>query len=98
MNETLTVNEMKITLKQQYSSKILMLLFFVLCTASLLAQKRVRGTVSDVNGEPLIGVNVVVKNATTIGTVTDIGGNYSLEVPGENSILVFSYIGSLLTD
>lgn len=93
MNETLTVNEMKTKLKQ-HLSKFLMFLFFVLLTASVSAQKTVRGTVSDVNGEPLIGVNVVVKNAaTTIGTVTDVDGQYSLEVPGENSILVFSYIG-----
>lgn len=84
---------MKTKLKQ-CSSKILMFLFFVMLTASVSAQRTVNGTVTDVNGEPLIGVNVVVKNAaTTIGTVTDIDGKYSLEVPEENSILVFSYIG-----
>ncbi|SDZ87865.1 TonB-linked outer membrane protein, SusC/RagA family [Porphyromonadaceae bacterium KH3R12] len=97
MNETLTVNEMKTKLKQ-HSSKILMCLFFVLLAASVSAQKTVRGTVSDVNGEPLIGVNVVVKNAAATGTVTDIDGKYSLEVPGESSVLVFSYIGYVTSE
>jgi TonB-linked SusC/RagA family outer membrane protein len=40
----------------------------------------------------LPGVNIVVKG-TTVGTVTDIEGNYSLEVPGEASVLVFSSVG-----
>ena len=38
------------------------------------------------------GVNVVVKG-TTVGTVTDINGDYTLEVPGESSVLVFSSVG-----
>jgi hypothetical protein len=96
MNETSTVNEMKTKLKQ-HLSKFLMFLFLELCAVSVSAQKSVRGTVSDVNGEPLIGVNVVVKNTTT-GTVTDIDGKYSLEVPGESSVLVFSYIGYVTSE
>lgn len=51
----------------------------------------VKGWVTDNNQVPLIGVNVVQKG-TTNGTVTDIDGNFSLNVP-ENSTLVFSYIG-----
>ena len=43
--------------------------------------KRVKGTVVDKNGEPIIGANVVVKG-TTNGTITDIDGNFSLEAPG----------------
>lgn len=54
-------------------------------------QKKVTGTVKDENGEPIIGVNVVVKG-TTHGTVTDIDGKYSLEVPAF-AILTVSYIG-----
>lgn len=52
-----------------------------------------RGIVKDQNGEPVIGANVVVKG-TTNGTVTDINGNFSLEVSGED-ILQISYIGYL---
>ncbi len=44
------------------------------------------------NEEELPGVNVVIKG-TTSGTVSDINGNYSIEVPSGNSVLVFSYIG-----
>lgn len=46
----------------------------------------------DATGETLIGVSVLVKG-TTQGTVTDIDGNYSLNVPNQNVNLVFSYIG-----
>ena len=91
MYETLNVKGMKTKLKQ-HTSKALMFLFFALCTISVSAQKVVRGTVSDINGVPIIGANVIVKQ-TTIGTVTDVDGAYSLEVPGDNSIIVFSYIG-----
>lgn len=52
----------------------------------------INGTVRDPQQEPLIGVNVHVKG-TTIGTVTDINGNYFLEVPDQNAVLEFSYIG-----
>ena len=68
---------------------------FLLCvmfTATAFAQqKTIKGTVVDVTGEPLIGVNVAVKG-TTIGIITDIDGNYTLEVPSKSTI-VFSYIG-----
>ena len=60
----------------------------------MLAQKRtVSGIVTDSKNEPLIGVNVTIKNASTTGTITDIDGKYSLEIPSGNSVLVFSYIG-----
>lgn len=55
------------------------------------SQTRVTGTVMDKNGVPLTGVNVIEKG-TTVGTVTDIDGKYTLNVK-EGSILVFSYIG-----
>ena len=55
--------------------------------------KRVQGTVRDEAGIPVIGANVSVKG-TTIGTITDMDGHFSLDVP-ENSILLISYIGYL---
>jgi len=61
---------------------------------NIMAQKRtVSGIVTDSKNEPLIGVNVTIKNASTTGTITDIDGKYSLEIPSGNSVLVFSYIG-----
>lgn len=64
----------------------------IMFTATAFAQqKTIKGTVVDATGEPLIGVNVSVKG-TTIGIITDIDGNYTLEVPSKSTI-VFSYIG-----
>jgi len=54
----------------------------------------IRGKVLDESELPLPGANVVVKG-TTIGTVTDMDGNFSIEVPDTNSVLVFSYLGYL---
>ena len=68
---------------------------FLLCFLSLpaLAQERqVTGEVKDEEGFPIPGVSVVVKG-TSQGTVTDFEGNYALSVPGDNAILVFSYLG-----
>ena len=54
-------------------------------------QKRVKGQVVDATGEPLIGVNISVIGGTE-GTITDIDGNYSINVPAKAK-LKFSYIG-----
>ena len=60
-------------------------------SAVLSEAKIVTGTVTDETGETIISASVVVKG-TTIGTVTDFDGNYSLDVP-DNAVLVVSYIG-----
>lgn len=52
----------------------------------------ITGKVIDAFGEPLIGVNVVLKGSTT-GTISDIDGNYSLKVPEGKGEIQFSYIG-----
>ncbi|MDR3261435.1 MAG: TonB-dependent receptor [Tannerella sp.] len=54
--------------------------------------KRVTGTVTDVNGEPIIGANVVMKG-TTNGTVTDIDGKFSLTIAPSDDSMEISYIG-----
>ncbi len=55
--------------------------------------RNVKGIViSEEDGKPIPGVNVVVKG-TTIGTVTDVNGSYSLTLPNNASTLVFSFIG-----
>lgn len=53
---------------------------------------RVNGTVHDAEGEPLIGVSVMVQN-TQMGTITDIDGNFSLDIPSSVKELSFSYLG-----
>lgn len=55
------------------------------------ANKRITGVVKDANGEPVIGANIVV-NGTTNGTITDMDGNFVLDVPA-GAILHVSYIG-----
>ena len=49
-------------------------------TAVMAQNTKVTGQVLDENGEPVIGASVVVKG-TTIGTVTDFDGNFTLDVP-----------------
>ena len=64
----------------------------LMVTMTAFAQKRTfTGTVVDSNGEPLIGASVVQKG-TTNGGITDIDGNYSVQVDA-GSTLVFSYVG-----
>ena len=53
--------------------------------------RKITGIIKDQSGEPVIGANIVEKG-TTNGTITDIDGQYSLEV-GSNRIVVVSYIG-----
>lgn len=52
----------------------------------------IKGTVTDMTGEPLPGVSVVVKGTTT-GVMTDIDGKYSINVPNREATLVISYMG-----
>ena len=53
---------------------------------------RINGKVMDQHNDPLPGVNIKIKG-TDLGVVTDIDGNYFIEVPGKKAILVFQYIG-----
>ena len=56
-------------------------------------QNMVTGRITDAStGEPMPGVNIVVKG-TSVGTLSDISGRYSLEVTANDAVLVFSFIG-----
>lgn len=62
------------------------------------AQNRgVQGTVSDQNGEPIIGASVLVKG-TTNGTITDLDGKYTLQNVPTNGTIEFSYVGYVTQD
>ncbi|HOY18875.1 MAG TPA: carboxypeptidase-like regulatory domain-containing protein, partial [Haliscomenobacter sp.] len=65
-----------------------------LLVAEEIPVKVITGTVTDETGERLPGTNVLVKG-TTVGAITDVNGEFSLDVPDENSILVFSFTGFL---
>lgn len=55
-------------------------------------EQKITGQIVDETGEPLIGVNVLVKGSST-GVITDFDGNYTITVSGANPVLQFSYIG-----
>lgn len=75
-------------------TKILFLLVFVaMCWTTAMAQLTVKGTVvSDSESEPLVGVAILEKG-TSNGTITDIDGNYSIQLKSNNATLVVSYVG-----
>ncbi|MEM9258426.1 MAG: TonB-dependent receptor plug domain-containing protein, partial [Bacteroidota bacterium] len=73
-------------------NKFLLLLFGLLTAGTLCAQRSISGTVTDENGDPLIGAYVTLKGRT-IGTVTDFDGKYEISVPNDVSTLVFSFLG-----
>ncbi len=69
-----------------------MMLSALLFTGVAVQARVISGTVKDATGETIISASVVVKG-TSLGTVTDFDGNYSLDVPDDAKVLVFSYIG-----
>ena len=85
--------KMLTTLRHSRMVAASMLMSFCM-TGAVFAQKAViKGNVVDENGEPIIGANILVKGSTN-GTITDINGNYSLEVENaKGAVLQISYIG-----
>lgn len=75
--------------------KVTVIIMFLLqITMPLLAQqKTIKGTVKGADdGQTIPGVSIIIKGTTT-GTTTDIDGNYQIQVPGKETILVFNFIG-----
>jgi TonB-linked SusC/RagA family outer membrane protein len=72
-----------------FNTLLVLLLFSI---GTVYAQSNVSGTVTDQDGEPIIGATVLVKG-TALGTTTDLDGKYMIEVPESATGLVFSYIG-----
>ncbi|GAA4440657.1 TonB-dependent receptor [Ravibacter arvi] len=59
-----------------------------------LPERVIKGTVKDEKGEPLPGVNIMLKG-TQRGAVSDVSGNFELEIPDSGGNLVFSFVGYL---
>jgi TonB-linked SusC/RagA family outer membrane protein len=78
----------------QLDYKILDNNFVVIIAKESLQEIKVQGQVTDAEGEPLPGVNVIEKG-TTNGVVTDTDGNYTINVESGDAVLVFSFIGYL---
>ncbi|MDN5290326.1 MAG: TonB-dependent starch-binding outer membrane protein SusC [Anaerophaga sp.] len=73
--------------------KRVLFLFIGLCfSIASFAQVRVSGSVTDTQGEPVPGVTVL-EQGTQNGVITDVDGNFNIEVAGEESVLVFSFVG-----
>ena len=83
-------------MEQTLRNGFMVLLALLWCNTITQAQNRtVKGNVTDAaDGAGLPGVNVLLKGTTT-GVVTDIDGNYSIDVPSANGVLIFSSIGYL---
>lgn len=73
--------------------KVLLLFSLFFCIAMTAeAQRTISGKVTDTKGDPLVGASVVVKG-TTVGTITDINGLYTLVVQNGQNTLEYSYTG-----
>ena len=87
-------------MRNKFSLRKITLLIMFLCSLStmqaspyeVLQEITVTGRVIDETREGVPGTNVSVKG-TTIGTITDFNGNYSIKVPNKKSVLVVSFIG-----
>src|SRR5690606_11767330 len=78
------------------SSRFLTLLLALLVQIVFAQEKTISGNVTDQDGLPLPGANIVVKGSAT-GTQTDFDGNYSITA-SEGQTLVYSYIGQLTSE
>jgi TonB-linked SusC/RagA family outer membrane protein len=54
--------------------------------------RAITGTITDANGDPIIGATVIVKG-TTVGTITDEDGKFQMDIPEDAEVLQFSYVG-----
>ncbi len=84
-------------MKNNYYSRLKSVMLLLLCLLAsyqfAYAQTTISGKVTDgVTSEPIIGANILVKG-TASGTVTDIDGNYQVEVPSGATVLTFSFVG-----
>jgi len=76
----------------------LLIVLFIFAGTQLFAQTTVTGVVTeDETGDPIPGANVVIKGTTT-GTITDLDGQYSINVPEGKTTLIFSFVGLKSTE
>ncbi|OQY04070.1 MAG: hypothetical protein B6I20_03780, partial [Bacteroidetes bacterium 4572_117] len=73
--------------------KIAFIFAFLFVGLQVLAQTTINGTVTDPQGESVPGANVWVKGYSNVGTITDMDGKYSIDVPTEATTIGFSFMG-----
>ena len=81
-------------MKKIFKSCLLGVLLLVQYNIAFGQEISISGAVTEASGEPLPGVNILIKGATT-GAISNQNGIYAITVPGENAVLSFSYIGYL---
>ena len=84
---------MKNVTKRSWKIPTMIFLMLLCCVAASAQSFTAKGVVVDSNGEPVIGAGVALKGNETVGTVTDLDGNFALSVPDGNAVLVVSFIG-----
>lgn len=75
-----------------FPRKLLMMFALLFSPLVLLAQQTVKGVVQDVNGEAIIGASVILKNKPSVGTITNLNGEFILQASSGDK-LVISYVG-----
>lgn len=73
-----------IPLKIQMKDTLILLLFCILSIPASFSQGTLRGKISDENGEPVTGANILLKSQPLVGTISDLKGQYSLKINGSN--------------
>lgn len=76
-----------------FTKRLFLIAVISLCCGPLFAQQAVTGTVTDEKGESLPGVSVILRNAESTGTVTDLDGKYVLTNVPQDATLVYTFIG-----
>jgi TonB-linked SusC/RagA family outer membrane protein len=81
-------------MKKMFTNLGLSALLVILCQSFSFSQQNIAGVITDMAGDAVIGANVIVKG-TTVGTITDIDGGFSLIAPAGATTLEISYLGYL---
>ncbi len=76
---------------------VFLFLLFIGFALSSMAQQTVGGTVVDTEGKPVPGVNIIVKG-TSVGTISDIDGKYTIQVPSSDAVLLFRFVGMVTVE
>lgn len=84
---------MKSVTKLNWKIPSLVLLMLLCCMTAAAQSFTAKGVVVDSNGQPVIGAGVALKGNESVGAITDLDGNFTLAVPGDNAVLVVSFIG-----
>lgn len=92
MKKTVEIKN-KIMKTRGWKAKFLLMLLSFVFIQSTLAQVLVTGKITDENGEAVIGASILIKG-TTVGTITDIDGNFTLAA-SEGDVIVCSFVGYL---